>query len=184
MVDQFWDESHGCFYDVGSQHEPLIVRPRNIYDNALPSGSAAAAYVLINLARLTDNSEYERIAAISIRSVQESISKYPSGFGHWLCALDFYLSKPTEIAVVGKHEDPATKSLMNVIKQRYLPNKVLACRIPNHTAYVANVPLLKDSHMIDNTPTAYVCEDNVCQTPVTDPDALATLLEKDDTSRL
>ena len=176
MVEQFWDESHGCFYDTSSAHETLVGRPRNIHDNALPSGSAAAASVLLHLARLTDNKVYERMASYTIRSVQELMVRYPSGFGHWLCALDFYLSRPTEIVVVGKPENPATQSLVNVIKQRYMPNIVLAGRIPNYKADIANVPLLKERDMIDNKPTAYVCEDYACQSPVTDPNVLASIL--------
>ncbi len=177
MLEQFWDEPHGCFYDTAHGQETLVVRPRNIYDNALPSGSSAAAFVLIRLARLTGNSDYERPATAAIRSVQEPMIRYPLGFGYWLSALDFYLSEPKEIAVVGRLGQPATKSLMNVINRRYLPNTVLAGHDPDESTTI-DIPLLRSRGMIGNKPTVYVCERYVCQAPITDPNALETLLDQ------
>jgi uncharacterized protein YyaL (SSP411 family) len=178
MLGRFWDKTQGCFYDTAHGQEALVVRPRSIYDNALPSGSAAAAFVLLRLARLTGNSDYERPATTALRSVQGLMLQYPLGFGHWLCALDFYLSKPKEIAVVGRPGDPAMKSLMNVITRRYLPNKVLAGGDPDELARTISIPLLHDRGMIENRPTVYLCESYVCQAPTTDPDTLATLLDR------
>jgi uncharacterized protein YyaL (SSP411 family) len=176
MLDKFLDRDKGYFYDTAQGEETILVRPRNIYDNALPSGSSAAAFVLLQLARLTDNNEYEKVAASAIRSVQDSMLRYPPGFGHWFCALDSYLSKPLEIALVGGPEDLATEALVRVINERYLPNKVLAVKNPAAPAQL-NIPLLRDRAMIDNKPTVYVCENHVCKLPINDPDALASLLD-------
>ena len=176
MISQFWDEAHGCFYDNGYRQEALVVRPRNIFDNALPSGSSMAASVLIHLARLIDKREHEKLAATAIRSVRDFLTRYPSGFSYWLCALDLYLSQPKEIAIIGRSQDPATKSLIKVIKQSYLPGTVLAGLSPDQAASDNGIPLLHDRGMIDNRPTAYICEGHVCQTPVTDPEALSSLL--------
>jgi uncharacterized protein YyaL (SSP411 family) len=178
MIHQFWDEAQGCFYDAGPRQEVLIVRPRNIYDNALPSGSAAAAYTLIRMARLTGNREYENLAGTAIRSVQQFLNQYPSSFGYWLCALDFYLAKSKEIALIGQLEEPATKSLIDVINQRYLPNRVIAGKVSDLPEQNEELPLLENRGMIDNKPAVYVCEGNVCQSPVTDPEALAAILDQ------
>jgi len=178
MVDRFWDEPRGCFYDTGHGEEIHIVQPKNVLDSVQPSGSSAAASVLLRLARLTDNREYEELAASAIRSVQRLMVRYPSGFGNWLCALDYYLSKPKEIAIVGRPGDPATKSLIEVINLRYLPNKVLAGKSSETTATNMDIPLLQGRVSIENRPTVYVCESYACQSPVTDPDALAALLDR------
>jgi uncharacterized protein YyaL (SSP411 family) len=175
MLEKFWDEGKGHFYDTAQGQETILVRPRNISDNALPSGSSAAAFVLIQLARLIDNKEYERVAASSIRSVQESMLRHPLGFGHWFCALDSYLTKPVEIAIAGRPRDSATKSLIRVINERYLPNKVLAVKNPDEPTQM-DIPLLRDRAMIESKPAVYICENHVCKTPVTKPDALAALL--------
>lgn len=178
MLDRFWDKTQGCFYDTAHDQEALVVRPRSIYDNALPSGSATATFVLLRLARLTGSSDYEGPATAALRSMQGLMLQYPLGFGHWLCALDFYLSKPKEIALVGRVGDPAMKSFMNVITRRYLPNKVLAGGDPDELARTISIPLLHDRGMIQSRPTAYLCENYVCQAPTTDPDTLATLLDR------
>ncbi len=177
MLERFWDKDKGIFYDTAYDEETILVRPRNVNDNALPSGSSAASCVLMRLARLTDNKEYERIAATNLRSVQELMVRYPPGFGHWFCSLDLYLSKPLEIAILGKPKDPATKPLMRVINDRYSPNSVLAGRNPDEPAQL-DLPLLRNRGMIDHKPTVYVCEDYVCHTPITDPETLETLLDK------
>jgi len=176
MVGQFWDESRGTFYDTGPRHESLIIRPRSIFDNALPSGPSAAATVLLRLARLTDDGEYERIAAAAVRSVRDLMARYPAGLGNWLCALDLYLSKPERIAVIGAPRDPGTRALLRAINRRYLPHRVLAGRSPGGNGQAVDVPLLEGRDLIDGRPAAYMCEGYVCRAPATDPAELEDLL--------
>jgi uncharacterized protein YyaL (SSP411 family) len=113
MVEQFWDEAVSTFYDTSQKQQNLFVRPRSTFDGALPSGSSAATTALLKLARLTDNKHFEQVAAQSLRSIQESVSQYPLGFSYWLCALDFYLSRPKEIAIIGPRNSPATLKLLH-----------------------------------------------------------------------
>ena len=88
MVDLFWDEGEGLWYDTGRDHEALIVRPRDVSDNATPSGASMATDVLLRLSVITGDSELRRRAAESLRSVRELMSRVPAGAGHWLGALD------------------------------------------------------------------------------------------------
>ncbi len=94
MVDLFWDEVAGQLYDTGRDHEELVIRPRDISDNAIPSGSSMAASVLLRLAVITGSSDHARRATASLRSMREFMGRAPMGSGHWLGALDFYLSTP------------------------------------------------------------------------------------------
>ena len=87
MVELFWDEGSGQWYDTGRDHEELIVRPRDVSDNATPSGSSMAADVLLRLAVITGESEFERRAVTALRSVRELMAKAPTGAGNWLSAL-------------------------------------------------------------------------------------------------
>lgn len=99
----------------------------------------------------------------------------PSGFAHWLCALDFYLSTPKQLVIIGRREHAATRALLQVAYGRYLPNRVIAgAEAP--PAQPAS-PLLAGRDLIDGRPTAYVCENYACQLPVTAPQALAAQLE-------
>jgi uncharacterized protein YyaL (SSP411 family) len=176
MVDIFWDQGQGVFYDTGRDHEPLVVRPRDTFDNALPCGGSAAAGVLLRMTVLTGDSEYARLATTTLRSMRELMAKAPGGCAHWLCALDFYLSTPKEIAIVGNRDDPATGALLTVIHGRYLPNKVLVgCELGDNSG--PRIPLLEGRSMVNDQPTAYVCERYSCQQPVNAPEALASQLE-------
>ncbi|MFC1944281.1 thioredoxin domain-containing protein [Chloroflexota bacterium] len=177
LVIRFWDEEKGCFYDSARDRQGLIVRPRAVYDNALPSGSAAASFILMYMARLTENRDYEGMAAAAVRSVAQAMARAPIGFGHWLCALDFYLSQPVEVVLIGRPREPATKSLIKAIQRRYLPDKVLVGRDPERPHTAVDTPLFQGKSMLESRPTAYVCIGRVCNAPVTDPGALERQLD-------
>jgi len=176
MLELFWEPagSAGTFYDTGKDAESLLVRPRDFFDNATPSGSAAATDVLQRLAVLTGDPELAKPAVAMLRSMQELMAHYPLGLAHWLGALDFYLSSPKEIAVIGPRERQDTQALLEVVFHRYLPNKVLAGYDPSDGASPArHLPLLQERGMLEGRATAYVCENYACQMPVTEPQALA-----------
>jgi uncharacterized protein len=178
MIDAFWDESAGTFYDTSGRHQALFIRPRSTHDGALPSGSSAATLALLKVSRLTGHERLEQIAERSLRTVQGLMSRYPLGFGNWLCALDFYLSTPKEIAIVGTRDNPATIELLRVFFNTWLPNKVVAAYDPNDPAPVADLRLLENRRMVNNQPTVYVCERHTCRVPLTEPDLLRNQLRE------
>jgi uncharacterized protein YyaL (SSP411 family) len=177
MVELFWAEGEEVFYDTGNDHEELIVRPRDTFDNAMPCGNSVAADVLLRLALIFGEADYARRAASSLRSVVQLLANYPTGFGHWLGAFDYYLSKPLEIAVIGPRDDPASKALVDLVSGAYLPNKIVAGWDPaDGDAAVTGLPLLEGRSLVEGKPAAYVCENYACQMPVTEPRALAEQL--------
>ncbi|MFP3880166.1 MAG: thioredoxin domain-containing protein, partial [Dehalococcoidia bacterium] len=176
MVEQFWDEATGAFYDTGERHENLFIRPQSTVDSVLPCGASAATMVLLKLGRLTDNHAFEQIAARALTMVRELMPKYPLGFGNWLCSLDFYLSEPGEIAIIGPVDDSATSELLRTLCATWMPNKVIAAYDPNDSSSMPELTLLENRGMIDNQPTVYVCQGYSCQKPVTDPTSLAAQL--------
>jgi len=177
MIEQFWDETTGVFYDTGERHENLFVRPQSTFDGAVPSGASMATLVLLKLGRLTDNHEFEQIAARALRSVQELVSQHPIGFGNWLCALDFYLSQTTQIAIIGDRDNPAALELLRTLCTTWLPNKVIATYDPSDRTSVPELKLFENREMISNKPTVYICEHYTCQAPVTDPASLRAQLQ-------
>lgn len=177
MVEEFWDNQDGGFFYTGKSHETLIVRSKDYFDNATPSGNSVAADVLLRLAALTDNEGYRRRAATLLRLVAQPVSRYPSGFGRILCALDFHLSTPKEIAIIGEPGSAGTKSLKRQIWHRYLPNKVVAESHPDEERGPALIPLLRDRGTLKGRPTAYVCEHYTCKEPVTDAEMLSAQLD-------
>src|SRR5207237_10627390 len=91
MIRLFWDEPLDGFYDTGSDGEPLIVRPRNLFDNAVPCGTSVAVETLLRLGVLTGESRYEAAALKALRPMADLMARHASGFGRFLCALDFNL---------------------------------------------------------------------------------------------
>jgi uncharacterized protein len=167
MVDEFWDEQDGGFFFTGKSHENLIVRSKDYFDNATPSGNSVAASVLLRLAILTDNEGYKNLAVSVFQQVAGSAQKYPSGFGYALSAIDFLLSKPKEVAIVGT-EQVSVKTFLWEAWRQYQPNKVVAARVVGQNQESSLPALLGNRPPIDGKTTAYVCQNYVCQQPLTD----------------
>ena len=175
MVELFWDATSGQFYDTGTDHEELVLRPRDVQDNAIPSGSSMAASTLLKLAVVTGDGDLERRAVQALRGVRELMERFPTGAGQWLGALDFYLSSPKEIAVIGEPGDADTDALLREVFMSYLPNRVLVGRGPMDDAIVG-LPLVEGRSMLRGRATAYVCRNYTCELPVNEPEALARQL--------
>ena len=160
MIDEFWDEENGGFFFTASGHEQLIVRNKDYYDNATPSGNSVAADVLLKLSKFFADEKYERFAATVLRLVATQISRYPQGFGRSLSALEFYLGGSKEIVIVGEKEN----ELARAAGLAYIPNAIV---VQSENPEDDALPLLEGRQMIEGKPTAYVCENFVCQRPVT-----------------
>ncbi len=173
MIQQFGAPTG--FYDTGLDHEKLILRPRELQDNAVPSGNSMAAFGLLRLAGLAIQSRYEDIARASIIPMQPLMERYPLGFGQWLTAMDYTLSRPREIAIVGKPQEEDTQAMLEVVSTGFRPHQVIAAARPGPG--VSEVPLLEGRDLIDGRAAAYVCVDYSCRPPITDPEALQALLD-------
>ncbi|MCA1630067.1 MAG: thioredoxin domain-containing protein, partial [Acidobacteria bacterium] len=177
MISEFWDEEDGGFFYTGAGSEKLIVRQKDFFDNATPSGNSVAAELLVRLAALTENEDYRRKAVTVFRLVRDAVERYPSAFGCLLGALDFHLSTPKEIVVVGEPGEAATQELLREVWSRYLPNKIVAPAREGDEEAAGVVPLLRGRKRIDGRATAYVCENYTCQRPVNEPVELAAQLD-------
>jgi hypothetical protein len=175
MIAQFWDDADGGFFDTGRDHEALIARPKSVFDNAIPAGNSVAVSVLQRLAVIDDESGYAEKADRVLRSLWEPMTRYPTGFGRILCALDFSLATPQEVALFGEPDAPDTAALVHLLRRRFRPNTVAALRHPG-TPDDDQPALLRGRDQIDGRATAYVCERYACQLPVTTPEALAAQL--------
>ena len=172
MLAHFRDTEKEGFFDTSDDHEELIHRPKDLQDNAVPSGSSVAATVLLKLSLLTGNGEYWQVAERSIATMGKFMSEYPSGFAQWLNATSFILAEPKEVALAGSQEQLGP--LLTVLRTGYRPFQVLAA---GDGGVDAPVPLLENRSQINGKGTAYVCRRFVCQAPVTGPDELARQLE-------
>ena len=176
MLDQFWDDAIGGFYNTPRDHELLVVRPRDFYDNAIPSGSSVAVDVLLRLALLSGGTDYQQRAVRVLRQLAHPMGQHPTAFGELLQALDFHLSRPREVALVGDPAAPDMRELLAVINGAYLPNQVVALRGPDDYAAEAAIALLAERPPLDGRATAYVCQNYACELPTTNPVVLADQL--------
>ncbi|MCB9135946.1 MAG: thioredoxin domain-containing protein [Anaerolineales bacterium] len=177
MLAHFSDPNGG-FFDTRDDHETLIVRPKDVQDNATPSGSALAVTALLQLAAFTGNGDWRDVAERALGGVQSVLARYPTAFAQWLFGLDFALGPGQEIAIVGP--PPARDALAEVLWGRYNPRQVVAISDgnPNGSPPSGSPSLLDARPLLNNLPTAYVCEHFVCQQPVTTPKALEKLLNR------
>ena len=172
LVRLFHDPDGGGFFQTGADAERLVLRPKEMFDNAVPSGNSAAAEALLRLSLFTGEASYERAAASALRTIRDLLVRAPTAFGTALGAMDLYLGPSREIAVIGAAEDARTAALLDEVRRRYLPSVVLAAG-PGDSS---SIPLLAGRTAVDGKPAAYVCEHFSCRRPVTEPEELAAQL--------
>jgi uncharacterized protein len=178
MIEEFADEANTGFFDTSVNHSGLITRPKEFVDNAQPSGNSMAAELLQRLAILTGNADYRRRAIEILERYGTVAAQQPNGFGHLLSAYDFAMSTPVEVAIIGDPDDPATIALTKTVHHAYLPSKVVALARPEQSEQIAEfIPLLAHRTMVNNQPTAYICQNYACQQPVNDVEALREQLK-------
>lgn len=164
-----FSDPRGGFFDTSDDHENLVVRPKDVQDNATPLGSAMATLVLFKLAAYTGDARYSDAAEVAVAPLQPALAQAPTGFAWWLCALDFGITPPKEIAILGDDAQP----LLDVVFGEYRPNEVVAWK---RAGADSAIPLLEGREMLHGKASAYVCENFSCQMPGTDPEVLARQL--------
>lgn len=170
MIEQFWDDESGGFFFTGKSHEQLIIRSKDFLDNATPSGNSVALFALLRLSLLTGNEDYRLRSTAVLRLLANQMRRYPSAFGFAMCGLDFYLSTPKEIALVGAPTDETLQQLMRTLWLTYLPNRVIAISTVYSERATRLIPLLRERNQPAETATAYVCQAYTCQLPAKTPD--------------
>ena len=174
MIEAFWSDEAGAFFDTAFDSEQLITRPRDVTDNATPSGTSLAIELLLHLAELQQDSEYRRRAVFALETLAEPMTRFPTAFGHLLGCADIEVNGAIEVALVGDPASPAFKALERAASERYVPSLVLAggSQKPG-----SSISLLDERPLIDGRPAAYVCRGYSCDRPVTEPADLLDQLE-------
>ena len=173
VVLAHFGDPDGGFYDTPDDGERLVVRPRDVQDNATPSGSSMAATVLLRLAALTGDDRYRTAAERALATLGPLPERHPTAFAQWLSALAAAHAPSTEVAIVGEPASDEARSLVAALDRGYHPFRVQAA---SATPETSAVPLLHDRAALGGRPTAYVCHGFACRLPVTETDALEALL--------
>jgi uncharacterized protein YyaL (SSP411 family) len=173
LVADFWDPEVQSFWDTARDGEALVTRPRDLTDNAVPSGSSLACDLLLRLAILDDREEWRLIVDLVLATLASHMTEHPLAFGHLLGVADMAVHGAVEVAIVGDHGDAA--ALERAVAASYVPSLVLAHA--SESATLADAPaLVKGRGMRDGRGTAYVCRGYTCDAPTTEPDELRAQL--------
>ena len=173
MIELF-EDPNGGFFDTSKDGENLLLRPKDLQDNAMPSGNALASEALLKLAAFTDDGKYRDLAERSLGLVADMAARYPTAFGRWLSAADFALGNVKQVAVVYEAESKDASDLIRVVQSTFRPNMIIAASSyppPNEAP-----SLLNDRPLKNGKATVYVCEGFVCKNPVTSITELRDLL--------
>ncbi|MFQ5964735.1 MAG: thioredoxin domain-containing protein [Candidatus Scalinduaceae bacterium] len=178
LIKYFWDDKNGGFYFTADDAEELIVRQKEIYDGAIPSGNSVAMLNLLRLARITANSDLEEKAMKIMLAFSRDVINTPSGYTQMMVALGFGIGPSYEIVIVGNPQARDTKEMLNSLRKHFIPNKVVILK-PNNQKLPDIIRLAeftKDQSSIDGKATAYVCLDYACKMPTTNTKKMLELL--------
>ncbi len=172
LIRLFGDADGGGFFTSGSDAEQLVVRLKDLFDDATPSANSLAANGLLRSAALSGDTGLEAPALGVLRMLAPSAAAHPNGFAHLLGAIERWLTSPAEIAIIGDPNDPRTRALRREVTARLIPASVTLTGSPDDDS-----PLLAGREARGGAPTAYVCEHYTCRQPVSDATELRAQLD-------
>ncbi len=176
MLRHFWDAESGGLFISPEDGETLLLRQKEFYDGALPSGNSIAMQNLARLMHLTGEAGLEERAMELARTACGAAGAQPLGHTMLLCALDYALGPTNEIALAGSLEDAGIVDMLRIVRARFLPNKAVMLVSGTEIGEVA--PFTRDLGQTEGKATAYICSDHICQLPTTSPEKMMDLLEK------
>ena len=177
MINHFWDEKENCFFFTSDDHENLILRTKNFYDLAIPSGNSMAVYALLRLHFLTQNYDYLDKAELIVKSCYKAALGNPFGFGQLLISLYLYFIKPIEIIILqNKSDDHNNREIESWIMKEYIPNGlILTLKYPSEESQKllsSDIFTILKGKKIDITDDnkakecVYICKDFTCSLPM------------------
>ncbi|RMD58259.1 MAG: thioredoxin domain-containing protein, partial [Nitrospirae bacterium] len=177
LIKHFWDDKSGGFYFTPDDGEELIVRKKEVYDGAIPSGNSVAMLNLLRLSKMTNNIKLEEMALSIGRAFSGVVKKTPSAFSQLMIAVDFSIGPSYEVVVVGEPDKMDTLEMIKNLRDVFIPNKVVLFRPIDSKDITEIAPFTKYQHSIDGKATAYVCRNYTCKEPTTDVTVMLKLLQ-------
>jgi uncharacterized protein YyaL (SSP411 family) len=175
MLRHFWDEKDGGLFMTADDGEKLLVRSKDIYDGAIPSGNSVAALNLVRLGRITARSEYEEKADGIFKAFSGTVSSQASGHPQLMIALEFAVDESFEVVIAGDPQGKATQNMLKALWRPFVPNKVVLLRPDGDEPPITKLAAYTTTQTSSqNRPTAYVCQNFACKLPTTD---IGTMLE-------
>lgn len=179
MLEHYWDEVAGGFFTGANDGEKLLIRQKEIFDGAIPSGNSVAMLNLLRLGRMTANVDLERKAAQIGSVFSNDVNNAPVAYTQLLCALDFAVGPAFEVIIAGNPQKDDTKTMIEALATNYVPNKIVLLNPADEASPPVHglVDFIRGQSMVNGMATAYVCLNYHCQMPTTNPDQMMELLK-------
>lgn len=169
----FYDQEHGGYFLTGADAEQLLIRPKESYDGALPSGNSITAHNLIRLARLTGDERWDKKAEQLLHSFRSVLEEHPTGYTAFLQALQFALHPSQELILAGSLDSPQLPVMRQIFFSEFHPD---ASILYHEGSLESIVPWIRDYPIETDQITAYLCQNFTCQRPVHQIEDFRTLL--------
>ena len=178
FLERFWDKESGGFFFTADDSEKLLVRQKEIYDGATPSGNSVAAMNLIKLSRICASLEFDSIVLAIGKAFSADVKRFPSAYTQFLLFVDFLLGPSFEVIIVGPESSVETDTMLERLNSAYIPNKVVIFKNSDTkpTEIVSIAPYLKDFEMTNKHVTAFVCGNYKCESPTNKPEKMLSML--------
>lgn len=176
LLDHFWDSETGGFFITSDNAGDTLIRNKEIYDGAAPSGNSVAMLNLIRLGKITADPEFERKAEAIGKAFSELVAQAPSAYTMLMTALDFTLGPSSEIVIAGDLQADDTKNMLNALRKDFIPNKVVIFRPDEESEITQISDFTTNLSSKEGKATAYVCRNFSCRLPVTEPGEMRKLL--------
>jgi uncharacterized protein len=165
----------GGFYNTREDHEELLVRPKEIQDNALPSGNALAMKALLLMDAYAHNEKWRTIAENSLSAAQTLMAQHPTAFPYWLQSLDFAISPIKQVVVIIPSNSTLSEEAAHLLHHKYRPHTILL--VSGDEPDDSTPAIAQNRPLLQNLPTFYVCENFICQRPINSLEELAEQLQ-------
>jgi len=176
-IENFWDAKNGGFFFTTENGKELLIREKQIYDGAIPSGNSIAMLNLLKIGRITSSQEYEEKAEAIMKVFAKQVQRNPDAYTFLLSALDFALGPSFEVVIVDGKENEKSKEILDSLREEYIPNKIVIFKSKeNEEKIVELLAFLKEYKTVNNKTTVYVCEQMLCKKPTTDEKEMLELL--------
>ena len=177
QIELFWDRDAGGFYDTAGNDPSILVRTKDDYDGAEPTGNSIAALNLHKLSQTTNNKNWREMAETTMQSFGARLNQMPEALPQMLVAFNWQLTTPKEIIIVGNRNAEDTKVMLREIRKHFQPNKItLLVDDDSRSKLVTYLPFVENMIMIDGKATAYICQNYTCQLPTNDVRKIAELM--------
>jgi uncharacterized protein YyaL (SSP411 family) len=180
MLKTFWDEPAGGFFLTAADAKELPVRPKDLYDGAIPSANSVSTGNLLRLARLTGDPQWDRAAQAQLRAFAGSIQANPPAFTHFLMGIDTALTPSREVVIVGDRESDTTREMLSALNRAFVPGLAVLLKTEQNSNHLARLaPFTADLPAGGRQTIAYVCTAFACRAPVSDAQSLLAAINPD-----